>query len=71
MPGEGKAGGEGETEQAGDLATCGDFSNLCHDCAHTYDVGMQSESDNSATFFAKTNFRGSGKIFGIKQSDRR
>ena len=46
--------GEGETEQAGDLAAYGNFSNLWYHCAHTYDVGMQSESENPVTFFAKT-----------------
>ena len=32
---------------------------------------MTKHVDNSITFFAKTNFRNRGKIFGIKQADRR
>ncbi|HEV8711698.1 MAG TPA: type IV secretion system DNA-binding domain-containing protein [Candidatus Binatia bacterium] len=32
---------------------------------------MTAHIDNSITFFAKTNFRNRGKIFGIKQADRR
>ena len=32
---------------------------------------MREEPDNSISFFARTNFRQQGKLFGIKQADRR
>ena len=34
-------------------------------------TSMQRESEEDVTLFAKTNFRGEGKPFGIKQKDRR